>query len=905
MTNPRKDRKEREFKTRRQFMNLQSKQKLISDIKLEALKLTTKTDEELIYEIGKIKKRKNPLIEWFAVVQEISFRKIGLRHFDTQLLAGLILHEGKIVEMKTGEGKTLVSTLPVSFNALEGKGVHVVTVNEYLAERDKKWMGKIYQALGLTTGLVKMTSSKSQKLQNYNCDITYLTNSELVFDYLRDISCYHLNQMVQRPFNFCLLDEVDSILIDEARTPLILSSPSKTISFEKLYLAKKVARLLQKEIDFEIDEKRREIHLTEVGYKKVVKSLGKTTLYDVTDPWAMEILNALKANYLFQKNKDYIVQKNKILIVDEFTGRIMEDRRWGLGVHEAIEMKEDVPLRSGTKTKSSITYQNFFPFYPKLAGMTGTAKTNEEEFKEIYNLKVVSIPTRKPMIREDASDIIFGNERAKWLAVLTEAQKAFHQGRPILIGTNTIEKSELLADLFTASQISHQVLNAKPENVKRESEIVAQAGQRYAVTIATNMAGRGTDIILGGNPIFKVKQKIKYEISHYIKRWQEEIKKNKLQKDLTYEISQSSSLQNEDIFQILPLFNEYKWNLSELESHIENLPYSLDECKFSLKSLYQSLYTKISQIWSSENKIVKELGGLLVLGTERNENRRIDDQLRGRSGRQGDPGRSQFFVSLQDDLLKIFGGEKLENWMTFFNQDENMTLDAPFLTKSLENAQQKLERYNYEIRKNIFQYDNIVNFQRKQIFKIRSKLLIGKIYGIYENLLLRSHETSFDEIFPIYRKLKQKNSPKIFEKISSDYEIDYLMDSYASYANSSHYQNIYQANSSRSSSINQFKKNFSKEIWVTNDLIFAESNFYQVDFFKNTRVKKILKSIDFYWTEHIQRIDYIKETINWRSYGQENPLIEYNLQASESLKGMLQELRKYLIYYFTNSSNLV
>ena len=413
--------------------------KYISDIKAEATNLRQKTDEELLLKIEKIKKRakieslNNVLIEWYALVQEISSRTIGLRHFDTQLLAGIYLHEGKIVEMKTGEGKTLASTLPVALNALSQKGVHVVTVNDYLAERDKNWMGKVYKGLGLSVGLVKSSSDLAEKRTNYQSDITYLTNSELVFDYLRDSSSFYVNEIVQRSFNYCILDEIDSILIDEARTPLILSTVQGETNVKKLHLAKGIAELLDKEVHFEIDEKRREINLTEKGYQEVKLQLGKETLYDLEDPWILEILNALKAKYIFKLNKDYIVLKNKIIIVDEFTGRVMEDRRWSMGIHEAIEVKENVQIGDATKTKSSITYQNFFPLYPKLAGMTGTAKTAEKEFKDIYNLEVIVLPTAKPLVRKDLSDFVYQTELAKWKAVLDKSKECYAKGQPILI----------------------------------------------------------------------------------------------------------------------------------------------------------------------------------------------------------------------------------------------------------------------------------------------------------------------------------------------------------------------------------------------------------------------------------------------------------------------------------------
>ena len=829
---------------------------LLYDIKIESNKLSQKNDQELEEKIQQLKKRSENenfekiIVEWFAMIQEVSFRKIGLKHFETQLLAGLLLHQGKIVEMKTGEGKTLVSTLPVGLNALTKKGVHVVTVNDYLAERDQKWMGKIYKGLGLSVGLVKSTSTMSEKQKSYSSDITYVTNSELVFDFLRDSSAYNLNEIVQRPFQFCLIDEIDSILIDESRTPLILSAFKETENINKLYLAKAIANILEKNIHFQLDEKRKDINLTELGYKETKVRLGKKTLYDPDDPWILDILNALKAKYFFKLNKDYIVLRNKIVIVDEFTGRIMEDRRWSMGLHEAVEIKEKVKVGGGTKTKSSITYQNFFTLYPKLAGMTGTAKTTEKEFQDIYNLNVVVLPTVKPMIRKDLADLVYQTELAKWKAVLEESKKCFEKGQPILIGTATIEKSEFLSDLFKISKIPHQVLNAKPENVTRESEIVAQAGERYAVTIATNMAGRGTDIILGGNPIFKVKQKI----------WKLLIEKEDEPMDAS----------------IYPLIETIlkKDSKKELENDILNLPYSLDTCDSLLKELYSHLYAQIYAIWEQENKEIKNLGGLFVLGTERHETRRIDNQLRGRAGRQGDPGISQFFVSLEDELIKVFGGDSIKKWVDYLIQDKDVPLESDLLTKSLENAQKKVELYNYDLRKNVFQYDDILNSQRKQLFMARSEMIFE---NSYEELFLRFQEISMDESF---KKMRTEKESLDFEKKCDNYSFYSLIEE------AKETNKIYQ------------------EIWINQDLRFAHANFYELGFLKNTRSVILLGIIDFYWTEHIERMSYIRETINWRSYGQQNPLIEYNIEAFKSFKLMFEQIRSYMIYYFlTNPIN--
>jgi preprotein translocase subunit SecA len=828
--------------------------KIISNIKNESYHLGQKKNEELKETIQKIKKRaikegiNNILPEWFALVQEVSFRQLGLKHFDTQLIAGFFLHEGKIVEMKTGEGKTLASTLAISLNAINKKGVHVVTVNDYLAERDQKWMGKIYSELELTSGLVKSSSSLKQKKRSYQSDITYLTNSELVFDFLRDSSAYYKNELVQRPFNYCVIDEIDSILIDEARTPLILSNSQGKTNINKLYLAKVIANLLDQETDFQLDEKRREINLTETGYKKAKEKLGKKSLYEVDDPWILEILNALKAKYIFKLNKDYIVLNNKICIVDEFTGRIMEDRRWSLGIHEAIEIKENVPLGGGTKTKSSITYQNFFPLYPKLSGMTGTAKTTEKEFKDIYNLEVIVIPTAKPLIRKDLSDFVYQTELSKWKAVLNTAKNCFNKGQPLLIGTSSVEKSEFLSDLLNISNLPHQVLNAKPENVGRESEIIAQAGKLGAITIATNMAGRGTDIILGGNPMFTVKQKISEAIFNKIK------KNNEKEQEL--------------INNVLKQYNEEK-DTESLESEILSLPFSLESSLSSLKSLYNFFYEEIYPLWEKENKKVKELGGLFVLGTERHETRRIDNQLRGRSGRQGDPGISQFFVSLDDELIKIFGGENIKKWIDYLMTEKDMPLESDLLTNTLKNAQEKVEFYNYDLRKNVFQYDDILNNQRKQLCHARNEILSE---NLFDKFVLHYSENLIDE------------ESKFLLNFC---DIEKWLDNYSSHT--------------KTKKIKE-KKLLYKENWISLDLRFAQSNFYEIGFLKKNRTTLLLSIIDFYWTEHLERMNYIRETINWRAYGQQNPLVEYNIEAYKSFDNMFNQIRSCMIYYSLNNS---
>ena len=836
-------------------------EKSLLNIKTELSYLESKTDEDLEIQIEKLKKQSQAnslesIIEpWFAMVQEIASRKIGLKHFDTQLMAGLLLNQGKIVEMKTGEGKTLASTLPVSLNALTGKGVHVVTVNEYLAERDQKWMGKVYNGLNLSVGLVQNESNTSEKRKNYNADITYVTNSELVFDYLRDSTAYSRCDLVQRPLNYCVIDEIDSILIDEARTPLIISMPSGNTDLEKLKLAETVIPLLEKNKDFQIDEKQKDVNLTEEGYKTIAGFLGKKSLFDTKDPWILTILNALKAEYIFKLNKDYIVLNNKVMIVDEFTGRIMEDRRWSQGIHEAIENKEKVEIGSGTVTKSSITYQNFFTLYPKLAGMTGTAKTTEKEFQDIYNLPVVVLPTSKPLVRKDLSDLVFQTELSKWKAVLNQSKECYKKGQPVLIGTATVEKSEFLSDLFDISNIPHQVLNAKPENVARESEIVAQAGTRSSITIATNMAGRGTDIILGGNPYYIVKTKL-YE---YL------IEKNPVDVEFTGKI-------NEDIFTNLIektlLDYEENSNLATLKTDLENLPYSFDKCSLTLKEAYNALYDNVYAAWLIENKDVKELGGLFVIGTERHETRRIDNQLRGRAGRQGDPGFSQFFVSLEDDIIKVFGGDNIKKFVDFLVDDKDSPLESDLLTKSLENAQQKIELYNYDLRKNVFQYDDVLNFQRHFIYEIRKDLLCNNISN---ELITRLAEAFSDELINIDN-----------EKLQRWY--DYYS-TYNFMKNGKIVEN------------NILNEEFYKEIWISQDLRQASYNVHQTGFLQTELYDKILRLVDDFWTAHIERMGNIRETITWKSYGQLDPLVEYNLQAEESFKIVLEQIKENMLYY--------
>src|SRR5210317_1748190 len=600
----------------------------------------------------------------FALTREASVRTLGLRHFDVQLIGGLVLNNQKIAEMKTGEGKTLVATLPACLNALTEKGVHIVTVNNYLAGRDQVSMGQIYKFLGLNTGLIQKDMTSLERKKNYHTDITYVTNYELTFDFLRDNMALNLSDVVLRPFNYCIIDEVDSILIDEAQTPLIISNNIET-PVDKYIIASEIVNYLELNIHYKVDEKNKNVILTDQGSKQIEQILRIQDLYDLRDPWIPYVINAIKANALFFNNVHYIVQNDRIIIVDEFTGRIMPDRRWGDGLHQAIEAKEKLSIRQKTETVAAITYQNFFLLYPKLSGMTGTGKTAEIEVEKIYNLSVKEIPTARPNQRKDLSDLIYKDQFSKWSSIAKACNEISSTGQPILIGTTTVEKSEMLAQLLNEYKLTYQILNAKPENVRRESEIVAQAGKKGAITIATNMAGRGTDIILGGNITFKIQKKLydiltitrNYLLSKQINIFQSSLKdkfKYSSQKFLSVLMSllvDQDFLELSDI-EILKILRE--------NDKISTPTFSYQcSIRFLINELI--LYDKKHQ--KQENKIVRNLGGLYIIGTERNDSRRVDNQLRGRCGRQGDPGTSRFFLSLDDNLLRLFGGKKIQDFM--------------------------------------------------------------------------------------------------------------------------------------------------------------------------------------------------------------------------------------------------
>ena len=726
--------------------------------------------------------------ESFALVRESARRTLGERHYDVQLAGGLMLHKGKIAEMKTGEGKTLVSTLPAYLNSLTGKGVHIVTVNDYLAQRDSMWMGKVFKYLGVSTGCITNNLDDTLRKKNYAYDITYATNNELGFDYLRDNMKYDLREMVQRGHNFCIVDEVDSILIDESRTPLIISGKveDKTTFYT---LSNEMIKNLQK-TDFELDEKNKNVILTDRGVDKIEKlALQKKILKNKNfyDPENLELVHhinqALKANLIFRKDTDYIVREGKVQIIDEFTGRVLSGRRFSDGLHQAIEAKENVSIEGENQTLASITYQNYFRLYQKLSGMTGTAMTESEEFYDIYKLNVVSIPTNKKMLRKDFNDQIFRTEKEKYSAIANKIIECNLKGQPVLVGTTSIEKSEKISKILDSKKIKHNVLNAKQH--EKEAKIIAEAGKTNAVTIATNMAGRGTDIKLGGNKDY-----------------------------------------NEE--GIIKETDEHEKNMAE----------------------------------------VKNKGGLLIIGTERHESRRIDNQLRGRSGRQGDPGSTIFFISLQDELMRIFGGESIDGMLKKLGLKENESIDHPWINKAIERAQKKVESRNFDIRKTLIKFDDVMNDQRQVIFSQRLKILkendIKNILNdFFEEILedlhisLSNFKKSNDEKFMIEIKNITGNSLSVkeLENLSTKEKKDYFQ---------------------------TMKKLFKEKFDSRVNILGEDEN-------KNIEKKILLQIIDFSWRSHLQYLEQLRQVIGLRQYGQKDPLSEFKKEAFMLLRDCLKK----------------
>ena len=775
------------------------------------------------------------LPEAFAVVREASKRVLGMRHFDVQLIGGIILHQGRIAEMKTGEGKTLVATLPAYLNALTEKGVHVITVNDYLAKRDSEWMGKLYNFLGLTVGLVISGMKPAEKQQAYNCDITYGTNNEFGFDYLRDNMVVYSNQLVQRKLNYAIVDEIDSILIDEARTPLIISGRANQASDIYKKADRFVSKLESKTIieedvkdeeqaednekyDYIIDLKAKSASLTQKGIAKAEKEFGLENFNDIENSELVHAVNqALRAHGVMKKDVDYIVKDGQVLIVDEFTGRIMYGRRYNNGLHQAIEAKEHVKVADESKTLANITFQNYFRMYDKLSGMTGTAMTEEEEFQEIYKLDVIEIPTNKPMARKDLSDIIYKNEDAKFRAVIRDIKESYEKGQPVLVGTVSIEKSEKLSKMLDKEKIIHQVLNAKYH--EKEAEIIAQAGKYKAVTIATNMAGRGTDIMLGGNSEYLAKQEMRRNYSYE-------------------EIEEATA------------FNETD-----------------DEEILKRRKLFRDLVKKYDKGIEDEKKKVIDAGGLKIIGTERHESRRIDNQLRGRSGRQGDPGESRFYIALDDDLMKIFGGNMITKVYNTLGASEDMPIDAKVLSKAVENAQKKVEGRNFSIRKNVLQYDDVMNTQREIIYKQRREVLDGE--NVNDNVKGMIDSVA-ETIVHMYINDSGKDKEGILQEISAEYGIEEL-------------ESLKNEKVTAEEVISEVKK---KAHEIYNDKVekFGET-------FGELERVVMLKIVDQKWMEHIDNMDELKNGIGLRAYGQKDPVVVYRMEGFDMFDQMVTDIK--------------
>ena len=810
--------------------------------KLESLsdeELKAKT-QEFRDEIEDGKSLDDILPEAFAVVREASKRVTGMRHFDVQLIGGIILHQGRIAEMKTGEGKTLVATLPVYLNALTGKGVHVITVNDYLAKRDSEWMGKLYKFLGLTVGLNISRMNQQDKQKAYACDITYGTNNEYGFDYLRDNMVIHKEDMVQRGLEYAIVDEIDSILVDEARTPLIISGRGSKSSdlykrandFVKRLQAKVIIEEDVKDeaqaednekYDYIVDLKAKTASLTQKGIKKAEEFFEVENFNDLDNTDIVHNVNqALKAHGVMKRDIDYIVKDGEVLIVDEFTGRIMYGRRYNAGLHQAIEAKEGVKIADEQKTLANITFQNYFRMYNKLSGMTGTAKTEEEEFREIYNLDVVCIPTNEPVIRIDHNDIIYKNEKVKFDAVVEDIKKSHEKGQPVLVGTVSVEKSERLSKLLSKAGIPHEVLNAKYH--EKEAEIVAQAGKFGAVTIATNMAGRGTDIMLGGNTEFMAKQ---------------EMKRQGYKNDLINQASAHNETKDEEILAARKLFNDLE-----------------DKFKKEIKE---------------EREKVLAAGGLKIIGTERHESRRIDNQLRGRSGRQGDPGESVFYIGLDDDLMKIFGGDKVTAVYNALGADENMPIQFKPISRAVESAQKKVESRNFSIRKHVLSYDDVMNTQREIIYGQRREVLNGEdVTESIENMINDSCELIVDA----YRaELEEKNT-----------------DTSALLAEVQTGLNIKELDSLKADNVNaddvltEVKEKAMAAYKAKEEEIGQEP-------FKELQRVVLLKVVDEKWMDHIDEMDELKNGIGLRAYGQKDPVIQYQIDGSDMFEEMINNIK--------------
>ena len=803
------------------------------------------SDEELTKKTAEFKQKladgstlDDILPEAFAVVREASKRVLGMRHFDVQLIGGIILHQGRISEMKTGEGKTLVATLPAYLNALTGEGVHVITVNDYLAKRDSEWMGKVYRFLGLSVGLIINGMNPKQKQDAYNCDITYGTNNEFGFDYLRDNMVIYKNQLVQRKLHYAIVDEIDSILIDEARTPLIISGRAnkssdlykKADSFVRKLTPKVIVEEDVKDFeqaednekyDYIVDLKAKSATLTQKGIKKAEEEFKLENFNDLENSELVHNVNqALRAYGIMKKDTDYIVKDGEVLIVDEFTGRIMYGRRYNEGLHQAIEAKEGVKIADESKTLATITFQNYFRMYQKLSGMTGTAMTEEAEFQEIYKLDVIEIPTNKPMIRQDNSDVIYKNEDIKFKAVIEDIKESNKKGQPVLVGTVSISKSEKLSEMLNKEGIPHVVLNAKYH--EKEAEIVAQAGKLGAVTIATNMAGRGTDIMLGGNSEYLAKQEMK---------------------KLNYS--------SEDIEQATA-FNETD-----------------DKDILAARSKFRELEAKFEEEIKEEKQKVIDAGGLKIIGTERHESRRIDNQLRGRSGRQGDPGESKFYIALNDDLMKIFGGNAISKVYNTLGAEDDMPVEAKIISKAVESAQRKVEDRNFSIRKHVLQYDDVMNTQREIIYKQRKEVLDGE--NLKESIMKMIDSTIETLVYNYTQDLENVNKEALLQDINISLGIEDV-------------ESVNKEELDRDAIISELKDK-AVSIYEAKEAEFGEEDLRELE-----RVV-MLKVVDQKWMDHIDNMDELKNGIGLRAYGQKDPVVQYRIEGFEMFDEMVEDIK--------------
>ena len=895
-------------------------QPIVSDINLLEEEIAPLSDDELRGLTGEFRQKLEQvagnaakeralldelLPQAFAVVREAGKRVLGMRHFDVQLIGGMVLHDGQIAEMKTGEGKTLVATLPAYLNALTGRGVHVVTVNDYLARRDAEWMGQVHRFLGLSVGLIQQEMTPFTRRENYACDITYATNSELGFDYLRDNMASDIAEVVQRSPNFCVIDEVDSILIDEARTPLIISGQIERPQ-EKYRRAAEVAALLERaaemgkdgidpEGDYEVDEKQRNVTLTDEGYAKAEQQLGVSDLFNPEDPWAHFIGNALKAKEMFAKDVNYIVRNGDAVIVDEFTGRVMPGRRWSDGLHQAIEAKEELEIQPETQTLASITYQNFFLLYPRLAGMTGTAKTEEVEFEKTYKLEVTIVPTNRSRSRSDWTDQVYKTETAKWRAVALETAEVHKGGRPVLVGTTSVEKSELLSALLAEQEIPHNLLNAKPENVEREAEIVAQAGRAGAVTIATNMAGRGTDIILGGNSDYMARLKLREVLLPKLVRPENEhrpIPSAKAAREARSlgslypcSLSQATELALAELSkQLVAAWGDRQLTVLELEDRIaqaaEKAP-SDDGQIQALRELIAEVKGEYDSVVKQDEQQVREAGGLHVIGTERHESRRVDNQLRGRAGRQGDPGSTRFFLSLEDNLLRIFGGDRVAGLMNAFRVEEDMPIESGMLTRSLEGAQKKVETYYYDIRKQVFEYDEVMNNQRKAVYTERRRVLEGRelkaqVIGYGERTVEDIVEAYVNPELPP----EEWDLSRLVEKTK---EFIYLLEDLT-------------PDQLQGLGVEELKAFLQEQLRNAYDIKEGQVEQQRPGLMREAERYFILQQIDTLWREHLQAMDALRESVGLRGYGQKDPLIEYKNEGYDMFLEMMTQMRRNVIY---------